>query len=318
MSSLFVIGGTGFFGKSFIDAFNRGLLDNWNIKSLIICAKHIDTFKEKYHFLLNNKIKFLSLDINTANELPHADYVIHAASSTNLMDYINNPQKEKENIINGATNFCRLSSKIYHNSKVLFVSSGAVYGVQDNVGPDENAPFNSLELLTNGKNTYAFSKQLAEKEIMSMSKHVKSSIARCYSFVGSFLPRDQHFAVGNFIDNVVNRRPINVKATKKVYRSYMHVDDLIHWLMTILEHSSHDCSIYNVGSDDVIEINELANRLGEEYDLDVIYEHDHPVGEDFYVPDISKAKDNLNLDISYNSYDSITHIITNITKNLDK
>jgi nucleoside-diphosphate-sugar epimerase len=159
---------------------------------------------------------------------------------------------------------------------------------------------------------------LAEKEIMSMSKHVKSSIARCYSFVGSFLPRDQHFAVGNFIDNVVNRRPINVKATKKVYRSYMHVDDLIHWLMTILEHSSHDCSIYNVGSDDVIEINELANRLGEEYDLDVIYEHDHPVGEDFYVPDISKAKDNLNLDISYNSYDSITHIITNITKNLDK
>ena len=42
----------------------------------------------------------------------------------------------------------------------------------------------------------------------------------------------------------------------------MHSDDLINWLITILRNSSEKCPIYNVGSDEKVSLNKLANLIG--------------------------------------------------------
>jgi len=45
LKSLLIIGGTGFFGKSILDSFKRGLLSEFNISKIIILARNIDKFK---------------------------------------------------------------------------------------------------------------------------------------------------------------------------------------------------------------------------------------------------------------------------------
>jgi len=52
MSSLLVIGGTGFFGKSILDIFQRGNLDKYGINKIIITARRVDEFKLKYPELM--------------------------------------------------------------------------------------------------------------------------------------------------------------------------------------------------------------------------------------------------------------------------
>ena len=40
MASLLIIGGSGFFGKSILDAYKRGLLDQWGITSVKVLARN--------------------------------------------------------------------------------------------------------------------------------------------------------------------------------------------------------------------------------------------------------------------------------------
>ena len=42
MSSLLVIGGTGFFGKSILDSYRRGRLQKWKITKVYIFARNDD------------------------------------------------------------------------------------------------------------------------------------------------------------------------------------------------------------------------------------------------------------------------------------
>ena len=60
---LLLIGGTGFFGKSILDAFNRNLLDRFNIKEIEVISRNSNNFKLNFPELLNQKVSFLDLDI---------------------------------------------------------------------------------------------------------------------------------------------------------------------------------------------------------------------------------------------------------------
>ena len=99
MKKLMIVGGTGFFGKSFIDCFIRKKLDKWFISKLIIISRNSNKFKKNYKELVGRNISFITMDIKVAKSLPHADYIIHAAASTNEKKYLKNIQKEINNIM---------------------------------------------------------------------------------------------------------------------------------------------------------------------------------------------------------------------------
>ena len=49
----------------------------------------------------------------------------------------------------------------------------------------------------------------------------------------------------------------------------MHEEDLVRWLLKIINYSNKNCPIYNVGSDNAISISKLANLLSRKYNLNV-------------------------------------------------
>ncbi len=108
--------------------------------------------------------------------------------------------------------------------------------------------------------------------------------------MGQYLPRNQHFAIGNFIGCALEGRPIEVRATSPVIRSYMYADDLVVWLMTIAEHANCACPIYNVGSDEPIGILELAQTIAKRSGLAVLHAPQESQPVDRYVPAIDTAR----------------------------
>jgi len=129
---------------------------------------------------------------------------------------------------------------------------------------------------------------------------IKVSIARCYAFIGKWLPRDQHFAIGNFIKNGLEGNSISVKAKHQVYRSYMYSDDLVIWLMTIAENASSACPIFNVGSDEVISIHDLGELVANYFNVDVQLAKIIDTKVDRYIPSIAKASKLLGLKLNFN------------------
>ena len=133
MASLLIIGGTGFFGKSILDGYKRELLNSWKIDKVIIMSRNAIDFKQNYPELVSSGVEFLVGDISTIDFLPEADFVIHAAASTDTSRYIFHSEEEKNNIIAGTLNYCKLAKKFHKKSRIVYCSSGAVYGHQSEI-----------------------------------------------------------------------------------------------------------------------------------------------------------------------------------------
>tara|TARA_B100000674_G_C37712280_1_gene855718 strand:+ start:92 stop:616 length:525 start_codon:yes stop_codon:yes gene_type:complete len=111
MKTLLLIGGTGFLGKSFFDYLNNSNLKRRELSKIIILARKRKKIKSKV------KISFLNQNIKNIKSIPVTDYIIYAANSKN----------NKENI-KGVLNFKNLLNHEHKKTKILFTSSGAVYG----------------------------------------------------------------------------------------------------------------------------------------------------------------------------------------------
>ena len=315
MSTLLIIGGTGFFGKSILDSFKRGALEKWGIERVIAMSRNAENLRNEAPQLISSGVELYSADITTTATLPAADIVIHAAASTDAARYISCPLQEQQNIQAGTYNYCSLAKTYHADSKILYVSSGAVYGKQPEGMthiPEEYAPHNLSEL-PDGKRDYAVAKRDAEEAIKNLGQQgLAVSIARCFAFVGPWLLRNQHFAIGNFIEDGLQGRPITVNARKEVYRSYMHADDLVEWLMTIALHASPECAVYNVGSDQAVLMGDLARLVANEFGVEVRIPEITDADQDRYIPSVAKAESQLGLTLCYDLVSSIRQIVLDI------
>jgi dTDP-glucose 4,6-dehydratase len=310
--SLLIIGGTGFFGKSILKYLSINKTTSIKINKIFILSRgklKLGIYNKK----LKKKFKIIKINSNilTLKKLPIVDYVIYAAILKNYKDDHKAVKK-----------YLDLAKKYHLKSKILYISSGAVYGKQANstLGFKENyLQFNNKISFKKGyKKEYSKIKLKNEKLFNKFGKIGGNvSIARCFSFVGEFLPRNSQYVVGDFIKNVLDNQNLNIKAGHQVIRSYMHEEDLVRWLLKILNFSNQYCLTYNVGSDDIISIHNLASLLVKKYNLNIDRSNIQMSKNilDKYIPNIHKAEEELKLKNNYNSLNAIIKTINLLKKN---
>ena len=197
--------------------------------------------------------------------------------------------------------------------RVLFVSSGAVYGRSQSTRVEFTENDLSGPDTLNARNAYAESKRLAEMLCTIYAKNygLEIPIARCFAFVGPFLNLDIHYAIGNFIRDGLSNRTIEVKGDGRPLRSYLYPTDLMEWLITILVNGK-SCQADNVGSNESISIGNLANLISKSFPGVGIVIRQAPVDQnppESYVPSILKIRHERGLKIRVQLNEAIDRTI---------
>ena len=88
MKILTFIGGSGFIGKSFLDAFKRGVLDEFKISKINVISRKPYKLKKNKE-LLSKKIKLIRGNIKSIKKIPKSDIIIYGAENVDPKYYKN-------------------------------------------------------------------------------------------------------------------------------------------------------------------------------------------------------------------------------------
>ena len=298
MKKLLILGGSGFIGSSIVDYGINKKLIKYKIDKIYILSRSIKTkINKKRHI----SITYIHNNILNVDKLPQVDYIIYCLKSNNTK------------ISNSYFNqFIKLVKKFNTKPSILFTSSGAVYGKNTNKKKDtenKKIDINTINNLNGYKKKYAKEKIFLEKKFKDLAaKNYNVSIARCYTFIGKNIIH-YNYAISDLINAANNKNKITLNSQIDVFRSYMHSDDLSNWLITILKNSNSKCPIYNVGSDKIVNLKDLAKKIGIITNQKISIKIKKSNKFDYYIPSISKAYKDLNLKISINLNDALKSII---------
>lgn len=297
-SRIFITGGTGFFGVWLLETLTAANAQlNLNAK-ITVLTRNAKKFQQHFpHIACSKDISFLEGDVRHF-EFPSEQFthVIHAATEASATLNAENPIEMLDVILQGTKHTFDFA-RVCDAKNILFVSSGAIYGRQPpqmthiceeyTGSPDIEKPASAYGV---GKRT---AEHLAALYIYQHQLNIK--IARCFAFVGPHLPLDAHFAIGNFIRDVLAQKNIEIKGDGTPYRSYQYAADLVIWLLHILCFGEKGVP-YNVGSDESVSIKETAEvvaAFSADTQISVAKKADPTILPERYVPSIERAKKEL-------------------------
>jgi dTDP-glucose 4,6-dehydratase len=288
---IFLTGGTGFFGRWLVESFNYINSKNQLNACLTILSRNPSAFLELAPHLKTDSIEFLKGDVRNF-EFPTEKFshIIHAA--TEASNHLNNDQPLTmfDVIVQGTRHV--LDFAVQNGVKrMLFVSSGAVYGPQ----PPEVSHIHEDQYFgfapNDPKVAYAEGKRAAEFlcSVYAQQHGIEIPIARCFAFVGQHLPLDDRFAIGSFINNGINNKQIMISGNPNTKISYLHASDLCGWLYKILIHGI-SLEPYNVGSDCELSLYDLAITISSLLKCQITLPKKNSTIPDSYVPYVSKTQ----------------------------
>lgn len=307
---LLIIGSTSFIGKSLLDFFHQKKKYDKIFSHIILLSK---SKKNKISKELKSrfKISYIYADLSNLKKLPFADYIVYASLSKNL---------SKD--VKMMSNFINLAESFHKQTKIIYLSSGAVNGNQpkNKKSIKENDFFGYKNFENSYKKKYAIAKSKNENKIKTLSNKDNSIIiARCFTFVGRHLPLNEKFIIGNIIKNVIQNKLININLNYKVIRSYMHASDLAEIILMLLIKEKKKFEIYNIGSDNICEINKIVPKISTRYNLGYSIKSGKKFPKkNIYIPNISKLRKRYSYYKKLDSFDAVIKTINEIKKNLKK
>lgn len=300
---LFVTGGTGFVGSWLLESFLWANRIYALEAEAVVLTRDPDGFaKRAPHLASDPALAFLRGDVVDfcvpGGQFTH---VVHAAAESSTRQNELEPLRMVDTIVQGTRRVLD-AARPWGAEKVLFVSSGAVYGPQplDLECMPEDWP-GGPDALSPGS-AYAEAKRLGELlcGIYLAQFGMPVKIARCFAFVGPYLPLDAHFAIGNFIRDGIAGGPIHVRGDGTQVRSYLYAADLAAWLWKILLQGEPGRA-YNVGSEEGHTMAELARTVAAVFEPTpgVVVSGDTSAnsggGRNRYVPSTNRALADLGL-----------------------
>ena len=252
-----VTGGAGFIGSHLIDA----LLEKGYE---IVCIDNFSSGKREFIEHNLNKIEIIEGDLLNRKDVEKAlngcDVVYHLAANPDVRVGVVNTKTHFDNNIVATYNLLE-EMKEKGVNKIAFTSSSTVYGDATIIPtPEDYAPLIPISL-------YGASKLAAEALICSYC-HTFDMEAIIYRFANVVGPRSTHGVIYDFIKKLrANPDELEILGDGRQRKSYLYIDDCIDAMLFGVEKARERVEIFNIGSEDWIEVKEIADIVAQEMNL---------------------------------------------------
>ena len=262
-SRILLTGGTGFVGKWMLQTAKIAQANPQSKIELVIPTRQLSAQHVQDAIAIGcPNVSWVEGDFLTnAPDVGHVDMIIHTATPASAQLNAENPAEMLRINVEAMKSVLKYAG---NNQPLLFTSSGAVYGTQPQTVSHIPAGTIRPNPLAGQLNAYAQGKQIAEQLCREAGNIGQCSpiIARLFAFGGEYLPRDTHFAIGNFIQNALDRQPIAIQGDGRARRSYLYGADMATWLWSALTHGGdQDAEPFHIGSEHSVSILELAQTV---------------------------------------------------------
>ena len=295
---VFLTGGTGFVGKwlmaTLLHADRRLALGC----ELVVLSRDPEAFEATTPQLARATGVTLARGDVRDFEFPAGAFthVVHAATDVVAQ---NAPLETFSTCVEGTSRVLDFAAQV-GASDFLLVSSGAVYGRQppelDRMDESHTGAPDPLS----PSSAYGEGKRVSEwlGAVRCAGSAPRFKVARCFAFVGPYLPLDKHFAIGNFLRDAMAGNQITIQGDGTPYRTYLHAADMAAWLWAVLLRGK-PARAYNVGGHEAVSIGDLARRtvaaLGSSARVEILKQAVPGKPAERYVPDVARARRELAL-----------------------
>ena len=249
-----ITGGAGFIGSHLAETLvARGdqviILDNFSTGSV----NNLDNLTGLVE-IKNGSI----LEKSTVSKLvAESNFIVHLAATLGVLNIINKPLHSLKTNIQGTENVLEFADKF--RKPVLIASTSEIYGKNSKV------PLNEEDDRIVGhplKSRWSYSEAKAVDESLAYFYHLDSNlpirIVRFFNTVGPRQVGNYGMVLPRFINAAKNNEDIIVYGSGSQVRSFCHIDDAIGALIKV---SSFDGELFNIGNDEPMSINQLADRV---------------------------------------------------------
>ena len=256
--TVLVAGGKGFLGTYFVNVLNH-VNETLSTPMKIVIMDNLITAKDKKNNLGSN-VTLLKQDISKSFDFQDKlHYIIHAASIASPPTYRKFPIETVDVNYQGTRNLLEIARKNKIKS-MLFLSSSEIYGDTE-VIPTPESELGKVSCI-GPRACYDESKRLAETiSILYYQQYkVPVKIARPFNLYGPYLNLDDGRIIPDFMRDAIEKSEIIIHSDGSPTRSFCYVSDAIRAFFRLL-FSNHDGIICNVGNDEEISVNGVAEMI---------------------------------------------------------
>jgi len=258
MSNFAVIGGAGFIGSHFVDHL---IMTGHSVKVIDnLCS---GTLSRIEHHLPNPDFDFKKMDIEVTSdlvqELKNIDVIIHLASNPDIARAATDPRIDfvQGTVLTESVLEAARESKV---KRILYASGSGVYGDVGSEILSEDSPINPIS-------TYGASKAAGEHLLQAYSHMfgIKSLAFRFANVVGS---RQTHGVGYDFLNRLrLDSNHLHILGNGKQSKSYVHVTDIVRGVLLASDKTCLDFDVFNISTPDFINVDEIANIVMEELQI---------------------------------------------------
>ncbi|WP_438348664.1 NAD-dependent epimerase/dehydratase family protein [Paenibacillus sp. FA6] len=255
-----VTGGYGFIGSHVAERFNKEGYEVFIIDNLVSGNIHNVNFKHKGYRLSVEERK--CEEIFRSNRF---DVVVHLAAQVDVMASIENPRQDTKSNVLGLVNMLTLAKK-YDVKKFIFASSAAVYGMNDQLPLNEEAPCNPIS-------PYGISKWVGESYCLKWEQMYQLDTL-CFRFSNVYGPRQGSVGEGGvvsiFMERALKNQDLLVYGNGEQTRDFIYVEDVA----DAIYRSSYSqlSGVYNLSTNIENSVNTFIDILTELHDVkEIVY-----------------------------------------------
>lgn len=256
MKKAIITGGAGFVGSNMADfLLNKGIevkvVDNFSSGKMKFIEHNID----------NPLFSYEKVDLKDAELIKKVfsggyDIVFHFAANADVKGGTKNPTLDlKENVIT----ISNVLEAMRHNNikKIVFSSTGSIYGEPEVFPTPENAPFPIQTSMYGAAKLYGEGLMQAYCEGFDMQCWI-------YRFVSILGERYTHGVIFSFYQQLISQKD---ESNKKLaflsdgtpLKSYLYIGDCIEGIWAGLNHSNEKVNIFNLGTNEEMMVKDMAD-----------------------------------------------------------